>query len=142
MDAAKKKRLEAAGYQFMNAEDFLDLTEAERQAVDLRVTLARVLRERRTARGLTQKALADLMESSQSRVAKMEAAVSSVSLDLLFRGLFILGGGLKDLATVPARKAKPARTSGKASAKLKADERKRGAKPSARKKVAAPSPGD
>jgi len=32
------------------------------------------------------------MKSRQSRVAKMEAGAADVSLDLLFRGLFALGG--------------------------------------------------
>ncbi len=35
--------------------------------------------------------LAKLVKSSQSRVAKMEAADDSVSLDLLVRSLFALG---------------------------------------------------
>jgi hypothetical protein len=37
------------------------------------------------------------LKSSQSRVAKMEAGAADVSLDLLFRGFFALGGTLKDL---------------------------------------------
>jgi len=37
------------------------------------------------------------LHSSQSRLAKMEAGDSSVSLDLLFRSLFSLGVSRKDL---------------------------------------------
>ena len=41
--------------------------------------------------------MARKLKSSQSRVAKMEAGAADVSLDLLFRGFFALGGTLKDL---------------------------------------------
>jgi hypothetical protein len=37
------------------------------------------------------------LKSSQSRVAKIEAGTAGVSLDLLFRALFAVGGGLADL---------------------------------------------
>ena len=40
---------------------------------------------------LSQKALADKLESSQSRVSKMEAGDPTVSLDLLVRSLLSLG---------------------------------------------------
>jgi transcriptional regulator with XRE-family HTH domain len=50
-----------------------------------------VLRGRRRALGLSQFALAKRLGSSQSRVAKMEAADSSVSLDLLLRALLSTG---------------------------------------------------
>jgi transcriptional regulator with XRE-family HTH domain len=41
--------------------------------------------------------LADLLHSSQSRVAKVEAADQSVSLDLLIRFLLALGVSNRDL---------------------------------------------
>jgi hypothetical protein len=37
------------------------------------------------------------LKTSQPRVAKIEAGSSDVSLDLMFRSLFALGGRLKDL---------------------------------------------
>ncbi|OGO38999.1 MAG: hypothetical protein A2Z03_00735 [Chloroflexi bacterium RBG_16_56_8] len=49
---------------------------------------------------LTQMELARLLESSQSRVAKMESGDSSVSLDLLVRSLIALGATRQDLAQV------------------------------------------
>lgn len=97
MNTEKQQRLEARGYVLTGAEDFLGLDEAERRAVELRVALIRALKARRARLGLTQQELAARIKSSQSRVAKMEAGSADVSLDLMFRGLFALGGGLEDL---------------------------------------------
>lgn len=61
-------------------------------------TLSRALKERRSRRRLSQGQLANLLGSSQSRVAKMEAGDPSVSLDLLIRSLLALGATHRDLA--------------------------------------------
>ena len=42
--------------------------------------------------------LAGLVQSSQSRVAKMEGGDPSVSLDLLIRSLLALGASARDIA--------------------------------------------
>jgi DNA-binding XRE family transcriptional regulator len=97
MDRQKRKSLEAAGFRIGDAEDFLGLTGEERQLVELRVAVSRAVRERREKHGLTQQQLAAKLKSSQSRVAKIEAGASDVSLDLSFRALFAVGGGLADL---------------------------------------------
>lgn len=101
MDQEKRRALEAAGFIFGDAEDFLELTAEERRIVALRLALSRAVRTRRTQQHLTQEQLARKLKSSQSRVAKMEAGSSDVSLDLLFRGLFVLGGTIEDLQSVP-----------------------------------------
>ena len=62
--------------------------------------LSDAVREYRKKRRLTQVELAELLQSSQSRVAKVEAADESVSLDLLVRSLLALGATHKDLAKV------------------------------------------
>jgi ribosome-binding protein aMBF1 (putative translation factor) len=98
MDARKKKRLEAAGWRVGTAEDFLELDAAEAALVELKLGLSEALRARRTAKRLSQAQLAKRLGSSQSRVAKMEAADQSVSLDLLLRGLLVLGATLRDVA--------------------------------------------
>ena len=41
--------------------------------------------------------MADRIELSQPRVAKIEAAAADVSLDQMFRGLFAVGGNVEDL---------------------------------------------
>src|SRR5437870_1501082 len=98
MNDAKVKALKAAGFQVGDAEDFLELSGPERELVELRARLARAARERRESQGLTQGQVAKLMNSSQPRVAKIEAAAAEVSLDLMFRGFFATGGRLEDLA--------------------------------------------
>ncbi len=98
MDRAKQEALEEAGFRLGDAEDFLDLTDEERALVELRVGVSRAIRQLRGKLHLSQKQLAVKLGSSQSRVAKMEAATRDVSLDMLFRGLFALGGKLSDLA--------------------------------------------
>ena len=67
------------------------------QLVELRLVLSRAILRGGSSRNLTQEQVARKLKSSQSRVAKMEAGAADVSLDLLFRGFFALGGNLKDL---------------------------------------------
>jgi DNA-binding XRE family transcriptional regulator len=97
MDKEKRKALEAAGWRFGDAADFLNLTEEERQLVELRLAISRAIRWRREEQHLTQQQLAVKLKSSQSRVAKIEAGLPDVSLDLMFRALFSLSGNLRDL---------------------------------------------
>ena len=85
------------------------MTAEESAYVDLRLKLSDAVRDRRKKRGLTQLQLAELLRSSQSRVAKVEAADETVSLDLLVRTLLALGASDQDLAKVIA--GKPERAS-------------------------------
>jgi transcriptional regulator with XRE-family HTH domain len=52
--------------------------------------------------GLTQSELAIRLGSSQSRVAKMEAAHRTVTTDLLLKSLFRLGAGTEDVGRLLA----------------------------------------
>ena len=104
MDAKKRKRLEAAGWAVGNAAGFARLTPEEAALVEMRLALSRTLRERRLAAGLTQAALAKQLGSSQSRVAKLEAADPSVSFDLLIRALLSVGANRKEVARALARR--------------------------------------
>ena len=72
MDKRKQKRLEAAGWQVGSAAEFLGLSEAEAQLVEMKLALSAQLRTTRQRRHWTQTALAKRLGSSQSRVAKME----------------------------------------------------------------------
>lgn len=103
MKADKKERLEASGWRVGTAEEFLDLTPEETALVELRLKLADAVRERRKQSHLTQAALARLLGSSQSRVAKVETADDSVSLDLLIRSFLAMGATTRDLARVISR---------------------------------------
>jgi hypothetical protein len=100
MDAKKRKRLEAAGWQAGSAADFLGLSAEEAALVETRLAVSAALRARRQRQGVTQAALARRLRSSQSRVAKMEAADPSISLDLLVRAFFATGATKRDLARV------------------------------------------
>ncbi len=103
MKSTKRKRLEAAGWQVGTAAQLLGLSRQEAELVELRLALARGLRVRREARHLTQARLAKLIGSSQSRVAKMEAADSTVAFDLLLRSLVATGATRRELARIIQR---------------------------------------
>jgi len=64
---------------------------AEAALIDMKLALADGLRDLRSKKSLTQTEVARFIGSSQSRVAKIEAADSSVSMDLLVRTLLRLG---------------------------------------------------
>jgi len=101
----KKDRLEAAGWKVGSTADFLQLSPDELAFIEMKLALARNIRTRRLRRKLTQSQLAKLINSSQSRVAKMEAADPSVSVDLLVRSLLSLGTTRKELGRVIATRA-------------------------------------
>ena len=105
MRNAKKKRLEAAGWRVGSAADFLDLTPEEAEFLELKLALARALRALRERHGWTQVEVARRLASSQSRMAKMEAADASVTLDLIVRALLVLGASRKDVARIIASRA-------------------------------------
>lgn len=98
MKTAKRKRLQAAGWQVGTPAEFLTLRPEEVAYIELKLALSRTLREWRTDQELTQVQLAKQLRSSQSRVAKMEAGDATVSVDLLIRSLLELGATSKDIA--------------------------------------------
>ncbi len=109
MREEKRRRLEARGWKIGTAREFLRLSAEEAAYIDLKVRLATGLRERRRRHSLTQADLAKRLQSSQSRIAKMEAGDPSVSLDLLVRSLLILGASRRELSRIiSARSPVPA----------------------------------
>lgn len=100
MKKAKRAQLEAAGWKFGTVRELLGLSDEEMAFIELKLALARSLRNRRERKGLTQIQLAKLIESSQSRVAKMESGDRSVSLDLLVRSLLAMGTTKRELAKI------------------------------------------
>ena len=100
MNSEKRRKLEAAGWAVGDAGDFLELTPAEAELVELKVQLALLVKETRKINNLSQDALAKKMGSSQSRVAKIESGDPSVSLDLIFRALLTGGTTRQELAQV------------------------------------------
>ena len=98
MDARKRRRIKAAGWRVGSAAQFLGLTEAEVDLIEMRHSLAMKVRIWRVRAQLTQQALARRLESSQSRVAKLEAGDPSVSLDLLVLAALAAGASRLEVA--------------------------------------------
>ena len=94
--------LEARGWKVGTAREFLRLSAGEAAYIELKMRLAMGVREWRRRRDLTQADLAKRLQSSQSRIAKMEAGDPSVSLDLLVRSLLTLGASRRDLTRIMA----------------------------------------
>jgi DNA-binding XRE family transcriptional regulator len=100
MKPEKGARLEASGWRVGSTEELLGLTPEEVALLELRLKLSDAVKRLRQQAGLTQAQMAKRLGSSQSRVAKIEAGDGSVSLDLLIRSFFTLGGTAHDLAEV------------------------------------------
>ena len=102
MTKKKREAREAKGYAvFDDAADWFGLSDEERALVELRLAVARATRAAREKAGLTQQDVAGRIGSSQSRIAKVEAAGPGFSLDLAFKALFASGGKLGDV--LPAK---------------------------------------
>jgi DNA-binding XRE family transcriptional regulator len=102
MRASKRAKLTSRGWKVGDAKEFLDLSAEEAALIELRLKLAEGLKARRKRKRLTQLDLAAAVQSSQSRVAKMESGDPTVSIDLLMRSLIALGASRRDLARIIA----------------------------------------
>lgn len=103
MNTSKKARPERSGWAVGDAAQFLKLSPNEAQFVELKLELAAGVRRLRERRGMTQAALAEQLGSSQSRVAKMEAADRSVTVDLMMRSLLAIGATPGEIAKLIKR---------------------------------------
>lgn len=101
---AKKSGRRAAdhGWTEGTVQDFLRLSDEEAALIRAKAGLAVMLQRRRKVQGWSQTALAERLGSGQSRIAKMEAAQPSVSLDLLVRGLLVAGATMTEIGSVIA----------------------------------------
>ena len=97
MDKGKKAKLAKKGWKVGTVAEFLDLSTEESSYIEMKLALSEKLKERRRRKKLTQAQLAKVIESSQSRVAKMEAGDPTVSIDLLVKSLLALGVSKKEL---------------------------------------------
>ena len=105
MHENKQARLSKKGWKVGSAVEFLGLTEDESAYIEMKLALGQKLKERRRSEGLTQVELARAIESSQSRVAKMEAGDATVSIDLLIKSLLALGVSKREVGRTIARSA-------------------------------------
>ena len=98
MDKVKQKNLETKGWKIGSAKEFLNLSDEESAYIELKIKLSSNLRKLRAKQNITQIELAKILNSSQSRVAKIEKGDPSVSLDLIIRSLLALGSSQKEIA--------------------------------------------
>jgi predicted XRE-type DNA-binding protein len=98
MDAGKRKRLKEAGFKFGTVGELFDLSKADEEMIEVRMALANTLRSLRERHELSQERVAELLESGQARVSKVESADPSISLDFMVRAAFCLGATRGDLA--------------------------------------------
>lgn len=96
-------------------QEFLGLTEEQTVLVRTKAALAVSLQRSRKAKGWSQATLAERIGSGQSRVAKMEAAHPSVSLDLLVKTLLVTGATMADIGAVMASGDPDAKANGRRS---------------------------
>ena len=97
MDKNRIKSLEERGWKIGGIEDFLELSEEELAYIELKFELSEMVKDIRQKKGLTQVNAAKLIKSSQSRLSKIEAADSSVSIDLQIRSLLALGASREEI---------------------------------------------
>ncbi len=93
----KIARLEKAGWKTVTVQDFLGLSDSEMAIIEVKVALSKCLREQRSRAGLTQAQVAEIVRTSQPRVAKMEAADKTVSIDLLVKALVKTGVSVREI---------------------------------------------
>jgi transcriptional regulator with XRE-family HTH domain len=103
MQRDKQGALEAAGWKFGDAADFLAMTDEERQMLDLRVGAALAVKRQRQAMKLSQSQLGRRMKTSQPRIVKIEQAAKDVTLDQILRAYAAAGGqiALREVAGAP-----------------------------------------
>jgi DNA-binding XRE family transcriptional regulator len=89
--SSKRKKLEHAGFKIGTVQNFLQLSGVDMALIDLKISLVELFKTARKSAGITQQQLAKLIGSSQSRVAKLEAASPDITLDLICKALFALG---------------------------------------------------
>lgn len=102
MNDPEQHRSQRSDWVETTVQEFLKLTDEEMAYIEIKLRLSRAVKDMRQAQGLTQNQFAALVRSSQSRVSKMENGDSSISLDLLVRGLLALGTSSEQLATLIA----------------------------------------
>jgi len=97
MDKNRLKKLEEKGWKIGGIEDFLELSEEELAYIELKIILSEMVKDLREEKELTQVKAAEIINSSQSRLSKLEAADSTVSIDLQIRSLLKLGATKQEI---------------------------------------------
>jgi DNA-binding XRE family transcriptional regulator len=100
MNEGRRRRLSEDGWRVGSVDELLGLSDDEIAYIEIFLALAGSLRKTRRRMGLTQLDLAKRIGSSQSRVAKMEAADPTVTIDRILRAHLTLGVSAGELAEV------------------------------------------
>jgi len=98
MEKTKQRKLEAKGWKVGDIDEFLGLDSAEMAIVEMKVALSKAIIDKRKKNNITQIQMAKAIRSSQSRVAKIEHADKSVSIELMLKSLFSMGTTKKEIA--------------------------------------------
>ena len=105
MDAAKRKKLELAGYRvYDDAADWLGLTDDEKKLLDVRMSVTQAIRDLRESLGLTQPQLAERLGSTQPLIANLETGQREFSMDFAVRALLAMGGEVTITTKLPGRR--------------------------------------
>jgi DNA-binding XRE family transcriptional regulator len=91
MRSTKQKKLNKAGWKVGTVQDFLELSDQEMALIEMKRALIKKIKEVRKTNNITQLTLAKMLQSSQSRVAKLETGEAGISLDLICKALLALG---------------------------------------------------
>jgi ribosome-binding protein aMBF1 (putative translation factor) len=100
MKKEKIRNLEKKGWKVGTVSAFLNLSREEEEYIELKLVLSNYFQALRKKQCLTQVQVAAKIKSSQSRVAKIEHAEASVSLDLIVRSIIALGSSKKDIGKI------------------------------------------
>ena len=98
MEKKKKNLLKKHGLKVGTVTEFLDLSKEDEIMIELRLSLGELISSARKRMKISQEKLAKKLGSSQSRVAKMEQADPTVSIDLLIKSLIRMGVDRKEVA--------------------------------------------
>lgn len=128
MNARKRARLQARGYTVGGIGEVLDLDAAEVLEIEITQELGAAVRAKRERLGLSQRAAAKLMGTSQPKLCQVEQGIGT--LERTFTALLALGASRTEVARVvrgatraataaPNRLARAARSAGGQARKVK-----------------------
>jgi DNA-binding XRE family transcriptional regulator len=100
MTPEEKARLEQAGWKVGTVAEFLGLTPEEEIFIEIQLALTKRLKSCRLEHGITQRAVAKKLGSSQPRVAALERGDPKASLDLLVRALLAAGASQAEIGQI------------------------------------------
>ena len=121
----RRPRRSETGWRKGTVQDFLGLSDEEAALVNMKAALAVRLHRRRRGLAWSQTELAERLGSGQSRVAKMEAAHPSVSLELLVKALLATGVTMAEIGAVVSTGDPDAAPEGRRAASKRAKRKRR-----------------